>query len=136
MDTTSPVPVLEIDDITADNIVNSAEAGADVDVTGTVSGDFNAGDTVTLTVNGNTFTGIVDAAGDYSIAVPGSDLAADPDTTVDGSVTTTDAAGNPGSATDTQVYTVDTVAPVPVLEIDDITADNIVNSAEAEPMLM
>ena len=78
---------MKIDDITADNILNAAEAGADVDVTGTVSGDFNAGDTVTLTVNGNTFTGIVDAAGDYSIAVPGSDLAADPDTTVDGSVT-------------------------------------------------
>ena len=47
-DTVAPVPVLEIDDITADNIVNSAEAGADVDVTGTVSGDFNAGDTVTF----------------------------------------------------------------------------------------
>ncbi len=131
VDTTPPVPVLAIDDITADNILNAAEAGANVAVTGTVSGDFNTGDTVTLTVNGNTFTGTVDAAGDYSIDVPGSDLAADPDTTVDGSVTTTDAAGNTGSATDAQTYTVDTTPPVPVLAIDDITADNILNAAEA-----
>ncbi|WP_209406086.1 Ig-like domain-containing protein, partial [Pseudozobellia sp. WGM2] len=131
VDTTAPVPTLTIDDITADNILNAAEAGADVSVTGTVSGDFNAGDTVTLTVDGTDYTGTVDALGAYSIDVPGSALAADADTTVDGSVTTTDAAGNSASATDTQVYSVDTTLPVPVLEIDDITADNILNAAEA-----
>ncbi|WP_036153760.1 Ig-like domain-containing protein [Maribacter forsetii] len=130
-DATLPVPVLEIDDITADNILNAAEAGADVAVTGTVSGDFNTGDTVTLTVDGTDYTGTVDAAGDYSIDVPGSKLAADADTTVDGSVTTIDTAGNSASATDTQLYSVDTTAPIPVLEIDDITADNILNAAEA-----
>ncbi|CAM3304688.1 Ig-like domain-containing protein [Zobellia roscoffensis] len=131
VDTTLPVPVLEIDDITADNILNAAEAGADVAVTGTVSGDFNDGDTVTLTVDGTDYTGTIDAAGDYSIDVPGSKLAADTDTTVDGSVTTTDTAGNSASATDTQLYSVDTTAPIPVLEIDDITVDNILNAAEA-----
>ncbi len=130
-DATLPVPVLEIDDITADNILNAAEAGADVAVTGTVSGDFNDGDTVTLTVDGTDYTGTVDAAGDYSIDVPGSKLAADADTTVDGSVTTTDTAGNSGTATDTQLYSVDATLPIPVLDIDDITADNILNAAEA-----
>ncbi|WP_209405906.1 Ig-like domain-containing protein, partial [Pseudozobellia sp. WGM2] len=128
--TTLPVPVLEIDDITADNILNAAEAGADVTVTGTVSGDFNAGDTVTLTVDGTDYTGTVDALGAYSIDVPGSKLAADADNTVNGSVTTTDAAGNSASATDTQVYSVDTTLPIPTLTIDDITADNILNAAE------
>ncbi|WP_209406497.1 Ig-like domain-containing protein, partial [Pseudozobellia sp. WGM2] len=112
-------------------ILNAAEAGADVSVTGTVSGDFNAGDTVTLTVDGTNYTGTVDALGAYSIDVPGSALAADGDTTVDGSVTTTDAAGNEGTVTETKAYTVDTTLPVPVLEIDDITADNILNAAEA-----
>ncbi|WP_276165720.1 Ig-like domain-containing protein [Zobellia alginiliquefaciens] len=131
VDTTLPVPVLEIDDITADNILNATEAGGTVAVTGTVSGDFNTGDTVTLTVDGTDYTGTVDAAGDYSIDVPGSALASDGDTTVDGSVTTTDAAGNTASATDTQLYSVDTTVPVPVLEIDDITADNILNATEA-----
>ncbi|MUH38264.1 Ig-like domain-containing protein, partial [Zobellia amurskyensis] len=130
-DAVAPIPTLAIDDITADNILNAVEAGADVAVTGTVTGDFNTGDTVTLTVDGTDYTGTVDALGDYSIDVPGSALAADPDTTVDGSVTTTDAAGNSASATDTQLYSVDTTLPVPVLEIDDITADNILNAAEA-----
>ncbi|WP_274635500.1 Ig-like domain-containing protein, partial [Tenacibaculum sp. L6] len=76
---------LTINDITADNIVNASEAGSTIPVTGTVGGDFNTGDTVTLTVNGNTYTGTVDASGNYSINVPGSELAADPDATVDGS---------------------------------------------------
>ncbi|MDP2527174.1 beta strand repeat-containing protein, partial [Maribacter dokdonensis] len=131
VDTVAPAITLNIDDITADNILNATEAAADVTVTGTVSGDFNTGDTVTLTVDGTDYTGTVDAAGDYSIDVPGSKLAADPDTTVDGSVTTTDTAGNSATATDTQVYSVDTVAPAITLNIDDITADNILNATEA-----
>ncbi|WP_289042566.1 Ig-like domain-containing protein, partial [uncultured Zobellia sp.] len=93
-----------------DNVLNATEAGGNVNVTGTVSGDFNSGDTVTLTVNGNDYTGTVDGAGAYSISIPGSELAADGDTTVDGSVTTTDTAGNVGTATDSQVYSVDTTA--------------------------
>ncbi|MDB2606139.1 Ig-like domain-containing protein, partial [Zobellia sp.] len=122
-DATLPVPILEIDDITADNILNAAEAGADVAVTGTVSGDFNTGDTVTLTVDGTDYTGIVDALGAYSIDVPGSKLAADADTTVDGSVTTTDTAGNTASATDTQVYSV---------EIEDNDNDGLSNDEEID----
>ncbi|MUH38310.1 Ig-like domain-containing protein, partial [Zobellia amurskyensis] len=130
-DAVVPVPTLNINDITADNILNATEAGADVAVTGTVSGDFNAGDTVTLTVDGTDYTGTVDALGDYSIDIPGSALAADGDTTVDGSFVTTDVAGNSATVTENKTYTVDTVSPVPVLSIDDITADNILNATEA-----
>ncbi|MBO0591034.1 Ig-like domain-containing protein, partial [Cellulophaga sp. E16_2] len=130
-DATPPAPLLEIDDITADNILNATEAGADVAVTGTVSGDFKENDVVTLTVDGTDYTGTVNALGNFSIDVPGSKLAVDPNTTVDGSVTTTDDAGNTGTETATQVYNVDTTAPIPLLEIDDITADNILNATEA-----
>ena len=49
---------------------------------------------------------------------------------MDASVTTTDAAGNAATATDTQAYTVDTVAPVASITLDAITADNVVNIAE------
>ncbi|MBE7632729.1 Ig-like domain-containing protein, partial [Tenacibaculum finnmarkense genomovar ulcerans] len=130
-DATAPTIALTIDDITADNILNAAEAGTTIAVTGTVGGDFNTGDTVTLTVDGTDYTGTVDKGGVYSIDVPGSALAADADLTVGGSVTTTDIAGNTVSATDTQVYSIDTVLPVPTLTIDDITADNILNATEA-----
>ena len=65
----------------------------------------------------------------FSIDVAGSDLAAD--TNVHASVTATDAAGNATTATDDQAYTVDTVAPAASITLDAITADNIVNAAEA-----
>ena len=83
VDTVAPAATITLDAITADNIVNAAEAGGTVAVTGTVGGDVQDGDTVTLTVNGITYTGAV-AGGAFSIDVAGCDLAADPDTTVDG----------------------------------------------------
>ncbi|KAF9658840.1 Ig-like domain-containing protein [Tenacibaculum mesophilum] len=131
VDTTAPVPTISVDNITADNIVNATEAGTTIAVTGTVGGDFNTGDTVTLVINGNTYTGTIDASGNYSINVPGSDLAADTDTTVEASVATTDGSGNAGSANTNHVYNVDTTAPVPTISVDNITADNIVNATEA-----
>nr|BFF38814.1 hypothetical protein BACY1_06190 [Tenacibaculum mesophilum] len=131
VDTTAPVPTISVDNITADNIVNATEAGTTIAVTGTVGGDFNTGDTVTLVINGNSYTGTVDASGNYSINVPGSDLAADTDTTVEASVATTDGSGNAGSANTNHVYNVDTTAPVPTISVDNITADNIVNATEA-----
>nr|BFF35602.1 hypothetical protein BACT7_04640 [Tenacibaculum mesophilum] len=131
VDTTAPVPTISVDNITADNIVNASEAGTTIAVTGTVGGDFNTGDTVTLVINGNSYTGTVDASGNYSINVPGSDLAADTDTTVEASVATTDGSGNAGSANTNHVYNVDTTAPVPTISVDNITADNIVNATEA-----
>ena len=130
VDTEAPAPTITIDNVTEDNILNAAEAGGSVTITGTTTGT-KEGDTVTLTINGNTYTGAVAADLSYSIAVPGADLAADPNQTIDGSVSTTDDAGNTGTATDTQTYNVDTTAPTPTITIDDVTADNIVNAAEA-----
>ncbi|TNG95489.1 Ig-like domain-containing protein, partial [Pasteurellaceae bacterium UScroc12] len=114
---------LTIDSITADNILNAAEAKTTINVTGTVSGDeFKEGDKVTLTVNGKDFSGNVDANGKFSIAVPGSDLAADNDTTVAGKVEVTDAAGNVGTATATQKYGVDITAPT--IDINHIAGES------------
>ena len=128
VDTLAPVASITLDAITADNIVNAAEAGATVAITGTVGGDVADSDIITLTVNGVAYTG-TSTGGVFSIDVAGSDLAAD--TNVHASVTTTDAAGNATTATDDQAYTVDTVAPVASITLDAITADNIVNAAEA-----
>ena len=130
VDTVPPVASIVVGQITADNIVNAAEAAGTVAVTGTVGGDVQDGDTVTLTINGTLYSGLV-ASGGFSINVPGSDLAADADSTVDASVTTTDPAGNSTTATDTQAYAVDTVPPAASIVVGPITADNIVNAAEA-----
>ncbi|MBK7675190.1 MAG: Ig-like domain-containing protein [Candidatus Accumulibacter sp.] len=128
IDTAPPLPTITLDaNITADDILNAAEIAGNVTVTGTVGGDAKAGDTVTLTVNGQNFTGnVVDTAGvlTFAIAVPGADLLADADKTIAASITTTDAAGNSGSASDSEGYTVDTAAPSVVVDIVDTSLNS------------
>ncbi|WP_412754007.1 Ig-like domain-containing protein, partial [Legionella londiniensis] len=63
IDTTHPEINIEVNQTTEDNIVNIREAGRDITITGTVAGEFNEGDTVTLTVNGKEFQGAVNAEG-------------------------------------------------------------------------
>ncbi|WP_034605255.1 Ig-like domain-containing protein, partial [Acinetobacter sp. NBRC 100985] len=85
-----PATAVVIDPITADNILNAAEAGSTVPVTGTVTGEFTAGDAVTVSVNGVDYSTTLAADGTWTVDVAGSDLAADPDLTVDASVVVTD----------------------------------------------
>ncbi|WP_206208978.1 Ig-like domain-containing protein [Vogesella mureinivorans] len=118
VDLTAPVPTITLNpNVTADDIINKAESSQQIPITGTVGGDAKVGDTVTLTVNNKTFTGIVLADKSFSIDVPGADLVADADKVIDAKVTTTDAAGNPGSATATDSYTVNlNTAPAAVAD--------------------
>ncbi|MBV7564673.1 Ig-like domain-containing protein [Pseudomonas sp. sia0905] len=133
IDTTAPVPTISLDaNITADDVINSTEATQQIPVTGTVGGDAKVGDTVTLTVNGKTFTGQVQADKTFSINVPGADLVADAGKTINASISTTDAAGNVGSAATSEGYSVDVTAPVPTISLDtNITPDDVINSTEA-----
>ncbi|WP_269500261.1 beta strand repeat-containing protein, partial [Castellaniella sp. S9] len=129
IDTTAPELTITVDSITADNVVNAAESGASVDVTGAVDGEFNAGDTVTLTVNNTEYTGTIAANGSWAIAVAGSDLAASD--SLDVSVTTTDAAGNSTTTTTSHSYSVDVTAPELTVAVDPVTSDNVINVAES-----
>ncbi|OLU22454.1 hypothetical protein BVH03_24820, partial [Pseudomonas sp. PA15(2017)] len=141
IDTTPPAPTITLDaNITADNVINIAESSQQIPVTGTVGGDAKIGDTVTLTVNGKEFTGsvVANAYGTlgFSINVPGADLVADAGKTVTASISTTDAAGNIGTATDTEGYSVDVTAPVPTITLDaNITADDVINIAESSQQI-
>ena len=133
VDTTPPAASITLNaNITPDDVINAAEAGQQIPVTGTVGGDVKVGDTVTLTVNGKTFTGLVLTGNTFSINVPGADLVADGDKTIDASVTTTDAAGNSSTATDTEGYSVDTTPPAASITLAaNITPDDVINAAEA-----
>src|SRR5690606_35680721 len=129
VDTDAAELAVSVDSITADNVVNAAEAGDVVNVTGAVTGEFNEGDIVTLTINGVEYTGAVAANGTWTIEVAGSDLAAA--TSLEVSVTTTDAAGNSTTATGSHAYGVDTTAPELGVLVDSITADNVINAVES-----
>ncbi|WP_151964259.1 BapA/Bap/LapF family large adhesin, partial [Acinetobacter oleivorans] len=98
-------------------------AGGPVTLTGTLTNvPADAATTgVVVTINGVDYTATVDAvAGTWTVDVAGSDLAADPDLTVDAVATFTDAAGNPSTVTDTQTYTVDSTAPTLAITATDL----------------
>ncbi|WP_137889444.1 DVUA0089 family protein, partial [Pseudomonas sp. 2FE] len=124
VDTTATAS-LSVDPITSDDLLNASEAASSVNVSGTVGGDAALGDSVTFSVNGSAYSGaVIDLGGGvlgFSIAVAGSDLAAD--TSFDVSVSGSDAAGNPFSATATSSHGVDTTAPT-------ITANQTFSYAE------
>ena len=125
---TTAAATITVDDITADDVVNAAESGATINVTGRVGGDAAVGDTVSFTVNGTVYTGTVQAGNTYSVAVAGSDLAAD--TSFDVTVTGTDSAGNPFTASTTSTHSVDTSSAASVA-LDAIATDDIINAVEA-----
>ena len=96
---------LTIDTTTSVSITSPATTD---DPTPTISGVGEPGSTVTLTIDGQTLSGVVDGAGNWSIGVPGA--LADGTHTVE--VTATDLAGN--TATTTQGLTVDTATSVAI----------------------
>ncbi|MDH3636256.1 MAG: retention module-containing protein, partial [Gammaproteobacteria bacterium] len=117
VDTTATASITLDANITPDDIIDAAEAAGTVSITGSVAGDFQAGDIVTLTINGVSASGGVLADGSFSIDVNGSDLRNDPDATIDASFIATDAAGNVAApVTDTESYTVNT-APNAIVDV-------------------
>jgi hypothetical protein len=119
------VPVITFDTIAGDDIINSTEHGQPLIISGTSTGAA-AGDVLTLTIAGRTYTTTIDADGDWSIGVPASVVAGLADGSVTISASLTDRVGNVGAA-DHDV-TVSTVAPT--LTIDAVTADDVINAAE------
>ncbi|HER34339.1 MAG TPA: retention module-containing protein, partial [Halothiobacillaceae bacterium] len=119
---------ITIGTIAGDDVINDDEAEQSITISGSVGGDASEGDTVTLTVGGQDFTGTVDGDNSYTIDVSGSLLAEN--SQVEASVTGSDNAGNTFSATTTRDYAVDTEAAA-TITIDTIAGDDVINEDEA-----
>ncbi|MCD9528258.1 Ig-like domain-containing protein, partial [Photobacterium carnosum] len=98
--------LVTIDSIADDNIVTQAEGKSTVTIKGSVGEDVKDGDTVTLTIDGQQFTGEA-KDGHYQINVDGEALLNDSDRIVDASVTTTDGASHTASDTAEKAYQID-----------------------------
>ncbi|WP_380179373.1 Ig-like domain-containing protein [Kalamiella sp. sgz302252] len=118
-------PTVTINAFTGDDVLNSAEAAATQTISGTASTS-EAGRAVNVTLNGKTYTGVVQADGSWSTAVPSGDLQALGQDGQTITATLTDAAGNTGTAT--HDFTVDTAAPL--IEVDALLGDNLLNAAD------
>ncbi|SUD90739.1 Ig-like domain-containing protein [Psychrobacter phenylpyruvicus] len=66
-----------VDNITADNVINIVEASQEVLITGTVAGNFAELLSVKVTINNKEYEANLDSNNTYSVAVLGSELAAD-----------------------------------------------------------
>ncbi|WP_259464685.1 Ig-like domain-containing protein, partial [Brenneria goodwinii] len=111
-------------------MINAAESGQTISVTGQVGANVQAGDTVTVTVGGETYQTTVNADGStWSVNVPGSVLAGN--SSVNATVTTADTAGNTATANASHGYEVDVTAPEASITIDPVTSDNTINLVES-----
>ncbi|NME37806.1 Ig-like domain-containing protein [Enterobacter asburiae] len=121
----APVAIT-ISSVTDDNVLNAAEKGQDLVLSGTTS-NVEAGQTVTITFAGKTYTTTVDANGDWTWTVPAADLSGLKDGDASVQVTVTNVNGN--AASSAQEFSVDTTAPT--VTINTISSDNMLNAAEA-----
>ncbi|EOZ4638218.1 Ig-like domain-containing protein [Enterobacter cloacae] len=123
VDTT--VPQLTINTVSDDDVINSAEHAQALIVTGSVTGAV-AGDVVTVTLNGKSYTATLDASGNWSVGVPAADVTAlaAGDYTITAALT--DKAGNSNSAT----HGVEVNLTAPVLTIDTVSGDDVINNTE------
>jgi hypothetical protein len=119
------VPVVTINTVAGDDVINVAEHAQAQIVSGSATGAA-AGDKVTVTLGGQTYTTVLDAAGNWSVGVPANVISALQDGTVTVSVSVTDAAGNTGSGTHN--VTVDT--GLPSVGFDTLSGDNVLNAVE------
>ncbi|MEY7871644.1 Ig-like domain-containing protein [Enterobacter roggenkampii] len=117
-------PTVTIDTVAGDNVINASEAAAGVAISGTTTAE--AGQTVTVTLGGKSYTAQVQQGGVWSVNVPGSDLTALADNGYTVQVSVSDAAGNPGSAGKT--ITLDTTPPTVSFNV--VAGDDVINSVE------
>ena len=118
-------PVLAINTIAVDDIINATEKGADLAISGT--SDQPAGTQITVTLNGQNYTTTADASGNWSVTVPASRVSALGEATYTVTASATDADGNSGSAS----HNVQVNTALPGVTINVVASDDIINAAEA-----
>ncbi|WP_114078963.1 Ig-like domain-containing protein, partial [Enterobacter hormaechei] len=121
----APVAI-SINSVTDDNVLNAAEKGQDLVLSGS-SSNVEAGQTVTIIFAGKTWTTTVDANGDWTCTVPAADLSGLKDGEASVQVSVTNVNGN--AASSSLAFSVATAAPA--VTINTISGDNMLNAAEA-----
>ncbi|WP_194944943.1 Ig-like domain-containing protein, partial [Limnohabitans sp. 2KL-3] len=111
LDTTAPTPTVTINAIGGDDALSPADAvQTQTGITGSVT-DAREGDLVKVLVNGQTFSGTVDALGNYSVSVATADLIDDQGSKIEVVLMASDAAGNTQMESNTRTYKVDITVP-------------------------
>ncbi|NAG22699.1 Ig-like domain-containing protein, partial [Escherichia coli] len=118
---------ITINTIATDDVINAAEKGADLTLSGTTT-NVEAGQTVTVTFGGKNYTASVASDGSWTATVPAADLAALAEGSASAQASVSNINGNSASAVHN--YSVDSSAPTII--INTVASDNIVNASEAD----
>lgn len=114
---------ISIDAVAGDDIVDATEAGQVIKLTGKVGGGVAAGDTVTVTVNGQDYSTTVNADGKtWQVDVPGNELVQD--SKVQATVNSVEPNGNPVSESAERPYLADDKTPGATVELESGSGDN------------
>ncbi|WP_241673381.1 BapA prefix-like domain-containing protein [Ewingella americana] len=122
---TLQAPTLTLATFAGDNVLNMSEVGSAQVFSGTTT-HVTAGQTVTLTLNGKTYTTTTAADGSWSITLPAGDLQALADGTYIASASVTGTDG----LTVTKGVTVGVDTTPPTLTVNPIDGDNIIDAQE------
>ncbi len=117
-------PTLAINTIAQDNIISAAEHNVALVLSGTSNAE--AGQTVTLTVNGKSHTATVGSDGTWQVTLPATEVQALAEGNYAVNASVSDRAGN--TTSHSANFTVDTSAPV--VSVNTVAGDDILNNAE------
>ncbi|WP_431225613.1 Ig-like domain-containing protein [Serratia sp. L9] len=123
----NPTPQISVNALTGDNLLNASEVKSPQTLSGQTQ-HVEAGQTVTITLNGKTYTALVQSDGSWSLSLPADDLAALANGSITLGASVTDQAGQ--IANSNQTVTVDLIAPE--LAVNKLTGDNQLNTEEAQ----
>ncbi|GHK34814.1 hypothetical protein ECZU06_19390 [Escherichia coli] len=118
-------PVISINTIAGDDVINATEKGSDLTLSGT--SDQPAGTAITVTLNGQNYSATTDASGNWSVTVPASAVSALGEATYSVTASVTNAQGNSSTAS----HNVQVNTALPGVTINPVATDDIINAAEA-----
>ncbi|EET3382392.1 Ig-like domain-containing protein, partial [Escherichia coli O111] len=118
-------PVISINTIAGDDVINATEKGSDLALSGT--SDQPAGTAITVTLNGQNYSATTDASGNWSVTVPASAVSALGEATYSVTASVTNAQGNSSTAS----HNVQVNTALPGITINPVATDDIINASEA-----
>ena len=121
-------PLIAVNTVSTDNFVNALEAQSPLTISGTTT-RVEAGQIVTVTLSGQTYTAQVNGDGSWTLDVPATALAAVADGTQTISVQVSDLAGNVATGAQNVTFAA-TPASQPTLTVNVVAQDDIVNIQE------
>lgn len=121
-------PQITLNDISGDNVIDASESATDLTVGGSASWS-EAGRTVEVLFNQQTWHAVVSSSGSWSLTIPASALQGLEDNVYRVQASLSDAAGN-RTTTVRDITLVTSADTLPVLSIDPISDDNAVSYRE------